>query len=850
MVIKNKSDRKSVSSFFIRVIVVRTILIHSIFMRTINKFLCQELCLVLKIHAAEYRSKPLLNTGFILSLAMATTSLLSILVLNHASRQQYHQANEHLTGPVAYHIVGEQGARVSISDFVKLRKQGFTKITPTITFRKKLANGKFLSFRAIDMLALSLLMPEQFDSQSVLLTKTQLDALDILIDDSHTAGTDQILVLADNTAIPFRITTTEKWVKVGITDVVLLDIALAWQLFPKLFPQGENFSYLMVAPLSAKSKQQLIAALPAHLSLYEPWSMQERQGFADALHLNLSALAMLGFMVSLFIAFQAGNQAWNKRGELAAQLRLLGVRLTTIKRAMLVEALFLIVVSSIIGLLLSVSLVMVILPLLGLTLNQLYSLNTTGHFVWQWQYALWACIISTTAVLLALMKQFKRISSVHVALLSHAVTGKIPRLQTLSATAFLLLLFILCPNTDWYQIMAKYGLLLMASVVLLPLFLQLTLRLTGRLVKSFRFRYMLKDASNQVARRYLPLAAFYLALCSSITAALMIDSFEVAFVKSLTQQLSADAFIRHQQGKKNLVTAWLNNKAEVEEYVLYQHTWGKISNDSVRVSSYQSPRQLPALRTKGASGSLSKKALTNDNYGCYINEQLALKKQLALAQSIRLSQGDKVFNCKIRGIYYQYGNPGFAVTLNKEHAKSVLTGWVETGFGVYFKPGYTLSKQEIVTNLGLEDEQVYEPKQIKKVALAVFAQTFVLTQAISTVLLSVACFGLFLSANSLELARKSDLYILRSLGYSNTELFLHMLMQWLLLAIGTILLSWPVASILANALVSQVLPASFGWSMPLILNMEQFFVGSALGLFLLLPALSIPLFSVNVRTGR
>ncbi len=75
-----------------------------------------------------------------------------------------------------------------------------------------------------------------------------------------------------------------------------------------------------------------------------------------------------------------------------------------------------------------------------------------------------------------------------------------------------------------------------------------------------------------------------------------------------------------------------------------------------------------------------------------------------------------------------------------------------------------------------------------------------------------------------------------------------MLMQWLLLAIGTILLSWPVASILAHALVSCALPASFGWSMPLILDAEPFVVSSVFGLLFLLPALSIPLLKLNVRS--
>ena len=76
---------------------------------------------------------------------------------------------------------------------------------------------------------------------------------------------------------------------------------------------------------------------------------------------------------------------------------------------------------------------------------------------------------------------------------------------------------------------------------------------------------------------------------------------------------------------------------------------------------------------------------------------------------------------------------------------------------------------------GLEEQQIYEPQQIKKRALAVFSQTFVLIQAISAILLAIACFGLFLSANSLELARKTDLYILYSFVSSPSSVSMNFL---------------------------------------------------------------------------
>jgi len=75
------------------------------------------------------------------------------------------------------------------------------------------------------------------------------------------------------------------------------------------------------------------------------------------------------------------------------------------------------------------------------------------------------------------------------------------------------------------------------------------------------------------------------------------------------------------------------------------------------------------------------------------------------------------------------------------------------------------------------------------------------------------------------------------------------LLQWFLLALGVILLSWPVAILLAKALVSEILPASFGWSMPLVLDISPFAASSFIGLLILLPALAIPLYKLNVRAN-
>ena len=136
-----------------------------------------EFFLVLKAHLAAYTNKPLLNLGFILSLAIATSTLLCILVLNHASEQQYQEANSRLKSPVSFYIVADEGDNISIDDFSKLTAQGFHQLSPIHLFGKTLASGKQITFRAMDILPLVLTMPDSFITDRINLSSDYAESL-------------------------------------------------------------------------------------------------------------------------------------------------------------------------------------------------------------------------------------------------------------------------------------------------------------------------------------------------------------------------------------------------------------------------------------------------------------------------------------------------------------------------------------------------------------------------------------------------------------------------------------------------------------------------------------------------
>ncbi|WDE12751.1 FtsX-like permease family protein [Thalassomonas haliotis] len=812
----------------------------------VNKALQQHL-LIGKLILAQYRRQGLLNLGFVLSLAIATSTLLTILILNHASKSQYASADLSLSSPVAFYILPKQGNNISKADFARLRRAGFQQLSPVLSFTKKLDSGKNIRFKAIDLLPLAITRPE-YDPDKIHIGHSGLKRLDL--------SPKQALILADNRRLDSRYHENANW-----GSEVLLDITLAWQLFPEL----TGFSHFICPPLSQKEQARLSRTLPPQLTLQSSWSLDNRSGFADALHLNLSALAILAFIVSLFIAFQAGEQAWRKRSELAAQLRLLGVSLPVLFHMLLLEAIGLVLITSLLGTGIALLLVLVLLPLLGLTLEQLYNLNINGQLSWHAIYALWSLLIASVAVLTTLAKQYRRIAGKYISRFARqsndpggGQAGKSRVKQAIPGLALLLVFLLipevtpgaltnLAPLSPWHLIMAKYGLLLLASVVLLPLLLQCFLWAFTQISRGFKVNFLLQDARSQVNRRSLPLAAFYLALTTGIAAALMINSFETAFSDYLDQNLDQDLYIRFTPEQKAPLLAWIKaqtatGKYKIAEYRFYYRGSGTLDGETLDLGIYSSAKQLNSLVFKAHDA-------TGRQPGCFINEPLAIKRQLAIGQLLTISQQQARLSCRIRGIYYDYGNPKFELTLALSQAREQNFSLLEKGLSLHLDQGeqhLDQLRQTLSQQLNIPPGQIIATAQTKTLALKIFEQTFIITRAIALVLICIACLGLFLSANTLELARASQLLILRSLGYSRSALFRFMLSQWLLMALACIIISAPVAAILADTLVSKALPASFGWSMPLQLRADVFIATALSGLLCLLPALLLPLYKLEL----
>ncbi len=799
---------------------------------------------------AHYRRHWLLNLGFIISLALATSTLLSIFILNHASKAQYASSHQQVSQS-SWRVVAKQGASITLQDYASLRQQGFFEVRPVAYWLVELkpagqgnqldTDGKtkdeteWFTIKATDMLIASIMDDEKYPAGALYLPpEIQLQPV-----------SDNQLVLdwqGNTLKVPVAIAEPPMPGKSG-----WMDIASAWLLFDS----DGQINYLQTSPISDERSKELQRALPQQLTMLPAATVEQRAGFADALHLNLSALALLGFVVSLFIAIQAASQTWRDRYQLMQQCRTLGFSLKTVKYVLMLEGITIAAIAAVLGSVLAMLLVATFLPLLGLTLNQLYQLHISGQVIWQSIYGVWAFGISLFAVLATLGMHLKVMMSGNI--LARPDEGVNEPLLKLIAVVCLAIWFIL-PTDSWLLIMISYSAVLLASIAILPVFISWLLNNLSKFVSGFNTQFLLQDASVNVSRRFLPIAAFYLALTTSLAAGLMIGSFEQSFSRYMDKILANDLYIGFPVDKQKQVMAVVTSSPDVSAwYPRYRATAKIQGNDQttsavVSLSGWTAVAQLKNLSLVSAVPD----ALDAEAAYCYVNEPLALAFNLKPGVTIAFENAGAVFQCTVGGVYHDYGNPSFEVDVPFLSANEALGNFRQDGVAVSFDLSENDAQQvaslltsQLAEQAGLDDGWIYDPQAIKQLALDIFSQTFILTRTIAVLLLALACFGLFLSARNLELARIKTLKVLIALGYSKRGLFNHLLLQWIVIALGAIILAWPVSVLLADALVSKALPASFGWSMPLIMNERTLLEGSIIGLLTLIPALWLPLRAVS-----
>ena len=228
-------------------------------------------------------------------------------------------------------------SNVAITDYIRLRRAGFTQVYPVIEKRLASADGALISIIATDLLALTSFgsgvdrgRDSGVDTGSFggdgwsRLTQPPYEAWVPPQTAERLAVTEgQQIRLREGKLLPPATIRSQPQQR----DQIFIDLGAALSLF-----ETDRVSYLATSPLTETEQQKFVEQFGDRLGLSNQSQTLDLSQLTGSLHTNLTALGLLSFVVGTFIVFNAVNFSLHARQQNLRVLQDLGAVRAAISR--------------------------------------------------------------------------------------------------------------------------------------------------------------------------------------------------------------------------------------------------------------------------------------------------------------------------------------------------------------------------------------------------------------------------------------------------------------------------------------------------------------------------------------
>ncbi|MCL2912482.1 FtsX-like permease family protein [Shewanella corallii] len=820
----------------------------------------------LRVFAAHYRHKPLQAGAILLGIVLAVTLLTGVKSTNENAVRSYSQATELLSRQATAYILppGTTGT-LNQTQYFKLRQAGLP-VLAVIDGHVMDDKGRRWHITGSDIIAATALASgHQTESSSEeypmvpmgrLLSAEPVAMLSQnLVDRIKTVDGSASLNLAST-----QVTLLPQPDSAALGNNVLMDISFAQQLLGR---QG-RLSYIA---LMTEDESQL--ALARSLLIDNNTLRLGDQGEAlteltASFHLNLQAMAMLAFVVGLFIAYNGIRYSLMKRQRLMLKLLQAGITRKALMSALLLELIILVHLGSAIGFVLGLQLSQWLQPMVAMTLEQLYDARILpGH--WQLAWLMEAIALTLAAALLACVPLYRALTNQSLARAGmqysqNLIHYRSYRLQFLLACGLIALAAILILISSEYQYsLALLGLLTLAFPLLLP---QLMLWLTSALEKvapKGSWHYLVAETRELTAPMALAMMALLLALSANVSMNTLVGSFEQTLKTWMDNRLHTDLYIRPHPTDADRIETWLRGTDGVDPVAIQWEAYSYIRPDitdeadrhRVMLLSRDDAAMLETVSLKDSASNTEQAEFWPDFFAgesLMLSEPLALRHNIKVGDRLLLEATENLYpqGLPVGAIYYDYGKPIGEVMISEKLWHQAGMPGSNRNFAVGWR-GDTDELQTMLKNQGVSPAMMYSQSKIKKEAIKMFKRTFSITVVLNSLTLLVAAIGLFSASMMLMQSRQAPLARLYALGVSRPRLFAMVSVQMLLMVLITALLSLPTGVVLGWLLIHKVTLQAFGWSIAMVWDWWAYLQVVLLALVACALAVFIPLIQQTRR---
>lgn len=575
--------------------------------------------------------------------------------------------------------------------------------------------------------------------------------------------------------------------------------------------------------------------LPADLSLITTRGLGDRsRHMSEVFQQNLAAMSLLALVVGAFLIYNTMLFSVLRRRRQIGTLRMLGVTRRGVFALILAEAAVVGLVGTLLGLGLGIVLARELVGFVTRTINDLFfvlAVTDISPGVWP---VLKSIMLGMGITMIAAWLPAVEAAAVGPleARRRSGLEGRVGRALPLMAAAGLLLALAgaaLLVITE-RGLTSGFGALLLIIVgfsLAVPLGVKGLASIVGRLFASRWHglgRLSARALAAGLSRSGVAAAALAIAVSAIVGVGVMITSFRSTVELWLNQTLQSDIYVSAPSSVSSPVGGTLDRRI-VRRAGLVEGVADVRRIRRVEAQTPYGPIDLLALETgkNAARGFRFKSSVGGSPWqrlgqgAVLISEPLAWRSGLSAGDRLSLTTAAGPREFPVAGIFYDYGSPQGLVVMSLANYRAWWKDYGISSLGLTSKAGVSLTAVLGRLNSALKPVgqaiSVTPNREIRRLSLAVFDQTFAITHVLRLLTVGVAFVGILSALMALQLERAREHAILRATGVTPRELFAVVSLETGLLGLAAGLLALPLGLVMAEILIGVINRRSFGWSM-------------------------------------
>ncbi len=769
-----------------------------------------------------YRSNKLQGLFVLLGLVLGCGLYTAVAQINASARASYAEADKILGASSQLRISDRQQTGVSLDDYIKLRRSGFSTVYPVLEARLPTSEGALISFIATDLLALPIApAAQETDVENPFkgsdwsrLTQPPYEMW-VPAQIAKTIGVrdgDRI-ELPDGTRLPpasIRSQTQQN-------DRVFMDIGAALNVLGT-----DRLSYLAVGELDDNQQTLFREQFGDRLALSRNTEAFDLSQLTQSLHTNLTALGLLSFIVGVFIVFNAVNFSLSARTKVFRVLDELGVPAPEVGLAILIETLIWSLTGALLGTLLAQPVSAALMPAVASTMQNIYGAHVSSVPLFNGELFLKALALASAGLAMTLMLPLMLIALEPTA---RATPGPIQvgrsNSRALAAVGTIMILAACAIYPFASSLIQGFGLLaliLFAGVALLPAVI-ISVAAFGKAAFGYSWlgRWAFADILSQLPHLRLALMALLLTLIANIGVTSLVGSFRIALTDWLETRLSADYYISDKAlSSTDLIgQSWISaaHQRKVAE-VRFSGRKAEVIGIDVTAPDFQQGSVIDAEPDAFARWINS----VDTETPVFANEQVRYLAGVQVGDSVNLMTNLGPHAFRVIGFFHDYGNTKYAFHLPKERFDILYPRAEVQGWGIWVTDKDIYKAEVGLNKLGVGPADLISQNDVLLLSMSIFDRTFAITRALNALTLFVAGVAIFASLLSLYQLRRPEYALWRAIGMRWMEFFCVAGSPVILMTGVVMIISLPIGVALAWLLINKINVISFGWTMPMVLS--------------------------------